>query len=80
MLQVIARLLGWAPPPAVTGGTSLASLAAAPPPGLAVARSTDLCMPVPLLDPALLRARNRARALDIAKRQSLSRNAEEGLS
>jgi hypothetical protein len=66
MLQIIARLFGWAPAPAPTA-TSLAALAAAPPPGLAVTRG-GLGMPAPLLDPAALRARNRARALDIANR------------
>src|SRR5205823_1694291 len=59
MTQIIARLLGWQPPcpaPAI----SLADLAAAPPPGLAIAQGGALGMPVPVLAPEELRARNRA--------------------
>lgn len=59
-LQVIARLLGWQPRKAATPRL-LADLAAAPPPGLVVTRAGALGMPEPLLDPAALRARNRAR-------------------
>lgn len=71
MLQAIARLIGWTPPAAVAAPveTSPAVLAAAPPPGLAIVRgAAGLGMPAPLFDPALLRARNRARALAIAQR------------
>jgi hypothetical protein len=69
MLQIIARLLGWAPLAAVPDPAPLQALAAAPPPGLVVAGAGgDLGMPAPLFDAAALRARNRARALEIAKR------------
>lgn len=67
VLQTIARLLGWQPsrpsPPA-----ALPDLAAAPPPGLTVASAADIAMPPPILDPATLRARNRARAQETAHR------------
>ena len=67
LLQTIARLLGWQPsrpsPPA-----SLPDLAAAPPPGLTVAPASDIAMPQPILDPATLRSRNRARASETAHR------------
>ena len=60
LLQTIGRLLGWAPSPTPE---PLAALAAAPPPGLGLARGADLGMPPPLhLDE--LRRRN----LDIARR------------
>ena len=64
IVQAIARLLGWSPPPAVA---PVEAIAAAPPPGLAIARGSDLGMPPPVLDPAVLRPRNRARALAIAR-------------
>ncbi len=67
MLQTIARLLGWRPPAAPPDAAAIGTLAAAPPPGLVVARG-DLGMPAPLLDPAALAARNRARALAVAQR------------
>jgi hypothetical protein len=57
MLQAIARLLGWAPRASSAAG----SLAAHPPPGLAVSRQ-GLGMPPPVLDPDKLRAHNQARA------------------
>ncbi|HTV87994.1 MAG TPA: hypothetical protein VME41_03165 [Stellaceae bacterium] len=62
MLQSIARVLGWRPPAAALAENSVAALAAAPPPGLVVARSGSVAMPAPLLDAAALRERNRARA------------------
>jgi len=65
-LQTIARMLGWTPPP-VLPASPLADIAAAPPPGLAVARDRDLGMPA-VLDADALRARNRARAAEIARR------------
>src|SRR5713101_7591238 len=67
MLQAIARLLGWTPRPAPAGTPQIADIAAAAPPGLAVARGGDLGMPAPL-DLDALRARNRARAVGIARR------------
>ena len=61
MLQAIARLLGWQPShqPAPA---SMADLAAAPPPGLAVAPAATLGIPPATFDLATLRARNRARS------------------
>jgi hypothetical protein len=67
MLQTIARMLGWLPRPAPAGTPPLDEIAAAPPPGLAVARGGDLGMPAPL-DLDTLRTRNRARALANARR------------
>jgi len=67
LLQAIARLLGWIPHSAPAGAPQIADIAAAAPPGLAVAHGGDLGMP-PLLDPDALRARNRARAVAIARR------------
>lgn len=71
MTQIIARLLGWKrqrPAPA----SSLADLAAAPPPGLAIASGADLAMPAPILSSDELRARNSERVLAL---QTLSRIA-----
>jgi hypothetical protein len=68
MTQIIARLLGWKPQRPAPAA-SLADLAAAPPPGLAIADGGDLGMPEAVLAPDELRARNRARALDIARRR-----------
>lgn len=59
MLQAIARLLGWSPPPATDA--AIEAITAAPPPGLAIARGGGLGMPPPL-DVDALRARNRERA------------------
>jgi hypothetical protein len=70
MLQTIARLLGWQPSRTAPAQSSGSALAAAPPPGLAVARGGDLGMPAPLFDAAALGDRNRARALDIARRNA----------
>jgi len=70
MTQIIARLLGWQPPRPAPAA-SLADLAAAPPPGLAIAEGGALGMPPPVLAPDELRARNRAL-------QTLSRTAGEG--
>jgi len=64
MVQAIARLLGWSPPPAAPA--PLAELAAAPPPGLTVMPAGSLGMPPPILDPATLRTRNNARAAALA--------------
>jgi hypothetical protein len=63
ILQAIARLLGWAPaPPSASGPATLDDIVAAPPPGLAVMRGAGPEMPPAVLDPAILRHRNRARA------------------
>lgn len=70
-MQVIARFLGWAPAPAAATEALAAALAAAPPPGLVVARAGECDMPPPLFDAAALRARNRARALQIARRNEV---------
>lgn len=68
MVQTIARMLGWSPPPIAAGATRLDEVAAAPPPGLVVARGGGLGMPTAVLDPDALRARNRARSLEMARR------------
>jgi hypothetical protein len=68
VLHAIARLLGWAPQPVPDAG-GIAAIAAAPPPGLAVARNAGLDMPAPV-DLDTLRARNRTRAVEIARRSS----------
>ena len=76
MVQTIARILGWAPAPVQpTAASSLDAIAAAPPPGLAITRGADPSMPPPLLDPELLRERNRALALALARRRPA--NAED---
>jgi len=67
MLQTIACMLGWMPRPASAGAPALDEIAAAAPPGLAVARGRDLGMPTPL-DLDTLRARNRAQAVATARR------------
>ena len=67
MLQAIARLIGWAPPAASAGPPSVRAIAAAAPPGLAVAPGADLGTPPPL-DEAALRAKNRAAVLATARR------------
>jgi hypothetical protein len=59
MLQTIARMLGWAPRPAMASAPQIAEIAAAAPPGLTVTQGGDLGMPAPLAIDAL-RARNRA--------------------
>jgi hypothetical protein len=61
MTQVIARLIGWKPPRPAPAA-SIADLAAAPPPGLAIAPADTIAMPAPLFDIAALRARNQSRA------------------
>jgi hypothetical protein len=61
MLQAIARLLGWLPS-SRPAPASLADLAAAPPPGLAVAPTATLDIPPATFDLATLRARNQARS------------------
>ena len=67
MLQAIARTLGWTPAPAADALPSATAIAAAEPPGLAVARAADLGMPPPL-DLDALRQRNRAQAIATARR------------
>jgi hypothetical protein len=64
IVQAIAGLLGWSPPPALSPPP--ADIAAAPPPGLTVTRTGSLGMPPPILDPATLRTRNQARAAELA--------------
>lgn len=66
MLQVIARMFGWKP--AEADMPAMAEIAATPPPGLAVAATSDLGMPAPVLDIEILRARNRAQLAKSAKR------------
>ena len=61
LLQTIARLLGWQPagPPPTA---SIADVAAAPPPGLAVVPAGSLDIPPAIFDLDTLRVRNRTRA------------------
>jgi hypothetical protein len=68
IVQAIAGMLGWTPPPVSTAAVPLEAIAAAPPPGLVVARGGGLGMPLPVLDPDTLRAHKRARASEIAGR------------
>ena len=67
MLQAVARMLGWMPRTAQAGSPSIEEIAVAAPPGLAVARGGDRGMPAPL-DVDTLRARNRAQAVAVARR------------
>ncbi len=67
MVQTIAHMLGWTPPPPPASPLRVEEIAAAAPPGLAVAHGGDLGMPAPL-DPDALGARNRTRAVAIARR------------
>jgi len=67
MLQTIARMLGWVPRPAPARTPPIEEFAAAAAPGLVVARGGALGMPAPL-DLDALRARNRAQAFAIARR------------
>ncbi|MFI4947776.1 MAG: hypothetical protein ACHQC9_03130 [Alphaproteobacteria bacterium] len=67
MLQTIARMLGWTPRSIPAGAPPIEDIAAAAPPGLAVARGGNLGMPAPA-DLDALRAKNRAQALAIARR------------
>jgi hypothetical protein len=71
MLQTIARMLGWMPRPAQPGAPPIEDIAAAAPPGLAMARGGNPGMPPPL-DLDALRARNRGRAFAIARRNQSS--------
>ena len=77
ILQAIARLLGWQPPassppqsaaPETAPETVVSDLAAMRPPGLAVMTAAEIAMPPPILDPAILRGRNRAQAHAVATR------------
>ena len=58
MVQTIARMIGWKP--AATVPPAFSDIAAMPPPGLAIATSGSLGMPLAELDTDALRARNRA--------------------
>ena len=70
MLRVIASLLGWRPLHAGDCASSLDELAAAAPPGLAVAEgSGNVAMAAPLGLEAM-RAKNRAWAVASARRNS----------
>lgn len=73
IVQTIAQLLGWtprsaAPRPTPFRRSRIEEIAASTPPGLAVASGSAIGMPVPVLDLEPLRARNRARAAEIARR------------
>ena len=69
LLQRIARMLGWAPA-TVAEEPSAEEIIANSPPGLAVVRDAGPGMPAPVLDPVLLRERNRAHALALARRNA----------
>lgn len=56
MVQIIARMLGWAPPAAGDRGP-------APPPGIPLLPAAEAGFPAPVFDVAALRERNRARAV-----------------
>jgi hypothetical protein len=66
--QTIARLLGWTPRSTPSRPPRIDEIAASAPPGLAVAPGGTTGMPAPILDPQTLRAHNRARAAEIARR------------
>jgi hypothetical protein len=73
IVQTIARLLGWTPRSAASRSIAcrprqIEEIAASAPPGLAVVPGRATGMPVPILDLEALRARNRARATEIAQR------------
>jgi len=74
LVAVIARMLGWQPRPAERpgGGTSPADALANPPPGVAIGRRGDIGMPAPVLDIEEFRERNRARMVEIARRNAAS--------
>ena len=74
MLQTIGRMLGWVPRTAQAGAPPIEEIVAAAPPGLAVAQGGDLGMPAPL-DLDALRARNRAQAAAIARRNQRAEGA-----
>jgi hypothetical protein len=67
IVQTIARLLGWAPRSIPTASPRPQEIAASAPPGLAVTQGGASGLPVPVLDPVVLRARNRARAAELAR-------------
>ena len=67
LLQAIARMLGWAPASAAEEPSAEEIIAAAPP-GLVVTHGASPGMPAPVLAPDLLRERNRAHALALARR------------
>ena len=75
IVQTIARLLGWTRSASrcFPATPRIDELAASPPPGLAVAHGGAIGMPAPVLDPEVLRARNQARAAEIARRASRGR-------
>ncbi len=66
IVQTIARLLGWAPRPALSRAPRIDEIAASVPPGLVVARGGTIGMPVPVFDSEVLRTRNRARIVACA--------------
>jgi len=59
VLRAIATMLGWRSAGPARPEADIAGLAAAPPPGLAVAGAAGLDMPPPVLDIAKMRERNR---------------------
>lgn len=74
MLQTIARLIGWSPPAVAAAEPDPEELLATAPPGLAVTRGGGIGMPVPILEPDALRARNLAVSVAIARQNAGQRN------
>ncbi len=68
MVQTIASMLGWKPRPAGADRPSVGDIAAAPPPGMAVAPDGEPGMPPAVLDIETLRARNRERVAELGGR------------
>ena len=73
IVQTIARLLGWtsrsaASRPMPSRPPRIEEIAASAPSGLGMAPGRAIGMPAPILDWGALRARNRARATEIARR------------
>lgn len=68
IVQTIARLLGWTPRPTPSRPPRIEEITASAPPGLAVAQGGATGMPAPIFDPEALRARNRTRAAEMARR------------
>jgi hypothetical protein len=68
IVQTIARMLGCTLLPTPSRPPQIEEIAASAPPGLAVAHGGAIGMPAAVFDPEALRARNRARAAETARR------------
>lgn len=71
---IIARMLGWKPEARAVAapGDNVADLLAAAPPGIATG---DIGMPAPVLDIEEFREKNRARMVEIARRNAAATTA-----